>query len=86
MKLNLPKIIRQFVPESIFGKLASGKLSRIRNPGTTATEAEARKIEKYRELIDNGYIFPPVALEVQGSSGERSEICITSLCKNAKRS
>ena len=33
------------------------------NPGTTATEAEARKIEKYRELIDNGYIFQPVALE-----------------------
>ena len=27
------------------------------NTGTTATEAEARKIEKYRELIDNGYIF-----------------------------
>ena len=27
------------------------------NPGTTATEAEARKIEKYCELIDNGYIF-----------------------------
>ena len=43
------------------------------NPGTTATEAEARKIEMYRELIDNGYIFQPVALEVQGSSGERSE-------------
>ena len=37
------------------------------NPGTT--EAEARKIEKYRELIDNGYVFQPVALEVQGSSG-----------------
>ena len=36
------------------------------NPGTTTTEAEARKIEKYRELIDNGYIFQPVALEVQG--------------------
>ena len=33
------------------------------NPGTTATEAEARNIEKYRELIDNGYIFQPVALE-----------------------
>ena len=27
------------------------------NQGTTGTEAEARKIEKYRELIDNGYIF-----------------------------
>ena len=36
-------------------------------PGTTLTEAEARKIEKYRELIDNGYIFQPVASEVQGS-------------------
>ena len=42
------------------------------NPGTTATEAEARKIEKYREIIDNGYIFQPVALEVQGSLGESS--------------
>ena len=34
---------------------------------TTATEDETRKIEKYRELIDNRYIFQPVALEVQGS-------------------
>ena len=46
------------------------------NPGTTATEAEARKIEKYRELIDIGYISQPVALEVQGSLGESSEIFI----------
>ena len=51
------------------------------NPGTTATEAEAHKIEKYRELIDNGYIFQPVALEVQGSLGESSEIFITRFCK-----
>ena len=49
------------------------------NPGTTVTEAKARKIEKYRELIDNGYIFQPVALEVQGSLGESSEIFITRL-------
>ena len=27
------------------------------NPRTTAIVAEARKIEKYRELLDNGYIF-----------------------------
>ena len=53
------------------------------NPGTTATEAEARKMEKYRELIDNGYILQPMALEVQGSSGESSEFFITCLCKNA---
>ena len=41
-------------------------LGSLCNPGTTATEGEARKIEKYRELIDKGYIFQPVALEVQG--------------------
>ena len=51
------------------------------NPGTTATEAEARKIEKYCEKIDNGYIFQPVALAVQGSLGESKEIFITLLCK-----
>ena len=51
------------------------------NPGTTATEAEAREIEKYRELKDNGYKFQPVTIEVQGSSGESSEIFITRLCK-----
>ena len=56
------------------------------NPGNTATEAEARKIEKYRELIDKGYIFQPVALEVQGSLGESNEIFITRLCKMLCRS
>ena len=34
------------------------------NPGSTATDAEARKIAKYRELLDNEKIFQPVALEV----------------------
>ena len=43
-------------------------------PGTTAADAEARKSEKCRESIDNGYTFQPVAMEVQGSSGESSEI------------
>ena len=28
------------------------------NPETTATEAEARKIEKYRESKDSGYRWP----------------------------
>ena len=45
-----------------------------------------RKIEKYREIIDNGYIFQPVALEVQGPLGESSEIFITRLCKMLCRS
>ena len=49
------------------------------NPGSTPTEAEERKFEKYYELIDNGYIFQPVALEVQSSLRESSEILITRL-------
>ena len=55
-------------------------------PRTTATEAEARKIEKHRELIDSGYIFQPVALEKQGSLGESTENLITRLCKLLCRS
>ena len=38
-------------------------------PGTTTTEAEARKTEEYRELIDNGYIYQLVTMDVQGSFG-----------------
>ena len=34
---------------------------------------------KYRELIDNGYIFQPVASEVQDSLGESSKSFITRL-------
>ena len=68
--------------------LAPSRLNRgsLCNPGTTATEAEARKIEKYRKLIDSGYIFQPVVLEIQGSLGESSEIFITLLCKMLCRS
>ena len=56
------------------------------NPGTTAAEAEGRKIEKYRELIENGYLFQPVAMEVRCSLVESSEIFITRLCKMLFRS
>ena len=67
---------------TVVDALAPSRLNQVScNPETTATEAEARKIEKYRALINNGYIFQPVALEVQGSLGERSEIFITRPCK-----
>ena len=68
---------------TVVDALAPSRLNQdsLCNPGITPTEAEKRKIEKYREFIDNGYIFQPVALEVQGSSGESSEIFITRLCK-----
>ena len=38
------------------------------------------------ELIDNGYIYHPVALEVQVSLSESIEIFITRLCKMLCRS
>ena len=51
---------------TVVDDLAHNRLNQgpLCNPGTTATEAEARKIEKYRELKHNGYIFQPVALKV----------------------
>ena len=64
-------------------RLNKGSLCR---PGTTATEAEARKIKKYCELINNGYLFQPLVLEVQGSLVESIEIFITRLCKMLCRS
>ena len=73
---------------TVAGALAPSCLNQgsLCNPGTTATEAEARKLEKYRESIDNGYTFQPVALKVQGSLGESSENFITRLCKMLYRS
>ena len=73
---------------TVVDALASSSLNQgsLCNPGTTATEADARKIEKYRELIDNGFIFQPVVLEVQGSLSESSEIFITRNCKMLCRS
>ena len=58
----------------------------ICNPGTTATEAEASKIEKYCESLDNGYMFQLTVMEVQGSWGERCEIFITRLSEMLCRS
>ena len=46
------------------------------NAGAFATDAEARIIEKYRELIDNGFIFQPFAWEEPSCSGESSEISL----------
>ena len=45
--------------DTVVDALAPSRLNQgsLCNLGTIATEAEARKIEKYRELIDNGYIF-----------------------------
>ena len=46
----------------VWDALAPTRLNRgsFCNPGTTATGAEARKIENDCKIVDNGYIFQPV--------------------------
>ena len=53
----------------------------ICNPGTTAADAEQRKTSKYHKLIDTGYLFQPLAFEVQGAMGPETELFVKSLCK-----
>ena len=77
------EMVKQLVWDvTVVDALAPSRLNQgsLCNPETTATEAEARKIDKNREFIDNRYIFQPVALEVQCSLGESCEIFITRLC------
>ena len=38
------------------------------NPGTAAAEAEERKNDKYKDLVDDGYQFQPLAIEIQGAA------------------
>ena len=53
---------------TVVNALASSRPNQgsLYNPGTNATEAESRKLDKYREVIDNGYTFQTVAMEAQG--------------------
>ena len=52
------------------------------NPGTAAAEAEVRKIDKYKDLVNDGYLFQPLAFEIQGATGPSTEIFLSKLCKN----
>ena len=54
----------------------------ICNPGTAAAEAEERKIDKYKDLVNDGYLFQPLAFEIQGAAGPSTEVFLSKLCKN----
>ena len=43
------------------------------NPGTAAAEAEERKINKYKDLVNDGYLFQPLAFEIQEAAGPSTE-------------
>ena len=47
------------------------------NPGT-----EERKIDKYKNLVNDGYLFQPLAFEIQGAAGPSTEVFLSKLCKN----
>ena len=52
------------------------------NPGTAAAEAEEQKIGKYKDLVNDGYLFQPLAFEIQGAAGHSTEVFLSKLCKN----
>ena len=43
------------------------------SPGTAAAEADERKIQKYKDLVNDGYLFQPLAFEIQGAAGTSTE-------------
>ena len=50
----------------------------VSNPGTAAAEAEAaeaeeRKNDNYKDLVDVGYLFQPLAFAIQSAVGPRTE-------------
>ena len=52
------------------------------NPGTAAAEAEERKIDKYKDLVKDGYLFQPLVFEIQGAASPSTEVFLSKLCKN----
>ena len=43
---------------------------------------KSKKIDKYKDLVDDGYLFQPLAFEIQGVAGLSIEIVMSKLCKN----
>ena len=39
------------------------------NPGTAVAGAEERKNDNYKDLANDGYLFQPLAFEIQGAAG-----------------
>jgi hypothetical protein len=53
-------------------------------PGHAAEAAEVKKTAKYHELVERGYIFQPVAFEVQGRAGPETETFLSKLGRKIK--
>ena len=49
------------------------------NPGTAGAEAEEQKIDQYKDFENDGYLFQPLAFEVQGAAGPSTEFFLIKL-------
>ena len=58
------------------------KAGSVCNPGTAAAEAEERKTDKYKDLVNDGYLFQPLAFEIQGAVGPSTDVFLSKLSKN----
>ena len=63
---------------TVVDSLSSGRQSRSTN---FTSEAERLKTVKYQDLVDNGYIFQPIAFDVQGNYGDSSMEFLEQLCR-----
>ena len=52
------------------------------NPGTAAAEAEERKNDKYKDLVDAGHLFQPLAFEIHVAAGSSTEFFLSKFCLN----
>ena len=68
----------------VVDSLAPSKINAgsVCNPGTAAAEAEELKIDKYKDLVNDGYLFQPLAFEIQFAAGPSTEVFLSKLCKN----
>ena len=71
------------------GRNVVDSLSRIRasvasvcNPVTAAAEAKDQKIDKYKVLVGDQYLFQPLASETEGAAGTNTEIFLSKHSKN----
>ena len=55
--------------------------SRAQQQGSFTTEAESRKTLKYANIEERGYIFQPIAIDVQGNYGAQTETFFNCLTK-----
>ena len=67
LTLNPWAVAKQLLRDvTVVDSLAPCRISAgcICNPGTAAAEAKERKNEKYKDLVDVGYLFKPLAFEI----------------------